>query len=378
MPFRRVLPTLSVGAALALAACGSDDGAAGSGGAAGVDAGGAAGVDAGGAAGAAAGGASGGSSGGGGLGAAGSGGAAGAASGGAGSGGTAAGGAGGSTGSGGTASGGTGGGAGSSLRLFGFGKNDVDRVKIRIDDETNALPGPPADIGATDFSVEFWMRASASDNTSGSIACSGYAWINGNIIVDRDRFNQGRAFGISVAAGRVVFGVINANSSSNTICSTTNVLDQAWHHVAVQRRRSDGRLWIFIDGKNEAEQDGPDGDISYPDNGVPGNHCGGPCNFSDPFLVIGAEKHDAGTAYPSYSGHFDELRLSNTLRYSADFTRPSGAFSADANTVGLYHFDEGSGTVAGDSSGASGGPSPGLLKVGGTPVGPIWSSATPF
>ena len=75
-------------------------------------------------------------------------------------------------------------------------------------------------------------------------------------------------------------------------------------------------------GVGGRQGDGPDGDISYPDDGVPGNFCGGPCNNSDPFLVIGAEKHDAGAAYPSYRGRFDELRVSSVLRYAANFPRP--------------------------------------------------------
>jgi hypothetical protein len=50
----------------------------------------------------------------------------------------------------------------------------------------------------------------------------------------------------------------------------------------------------------------------------------------------------------------------------------------DASTVGLHHFDEGTGTQALDGSGAAGGPSHGTLSVGGNPSGPEWSGASPF
>lgn len=285
----------------------------------------------------------------------------------------------GATGNGGSAgSGGSGGGrTSSSLRFYGTGQGDVDRVKIRIDDETNNQPGPPVDVGSQDFTIEFWMKASAANNSAGAISCGGYDWINGNIIVDRDRYNQPRAFGVSIAGGVFVFGVITG-SGSETICGSTSVLNDAWHHIAVQRRRSDGRLWLFVDGANQAEADGPDGDLSYPDNGVPGNYCGGPCDFSDPFLVIGAEKHDAGSAYPSYDGYFDELRISSSLRYTTPFATPTGPFASDNDTLGLYHFDEGTGTDALDTSGASGGPTNGVLSVGGPANGPTWSTDAPF
>ncbi len=266
-----------------------------------------------------------------------------------------------------------------SLRFHGNGVGDVDRVKIRVDDPATTLPGPAADVGATDFTIEFFLRASAAENTAPAVACgANIEWIYGNIVLDRDRYNQDRKFGVSIAGGAVVFGVSGESTGDRTICGTTNVLDGAWHHVAVARRRSDGRLTLFVDGTLEAEADGPDGDVSYPDGGVPGDFCGGPCVESDPFLVVGAEKHDAGPQFPSFSGWVDELRLSTTLRYAADFAPPAAPFAPDSATAALYHFDEGTGDAIGDSSGAAGGPSPGERRFGGSPAGPEWSSETPF
>jgi chitodextrinase len=265
------------------------------------------------------------------------------------------------------------------LRFYGHGITapDLDRVKIQIDDPANSNPGPPADIGAQDFTLEFWMRGTQTDNPSSAIACgANNNWINGNTIVDRDRFNQDRDYGISVAGGRIAFGIGGQGTGEYTICSTASVLDNAWHHIAAQRRRSDGFLYLYIDGILQASADGPDGDISYPDNGVPGNFCNGPCTNSDPYIVIGAEKHDAGSQYPSYNGFFDELRISNTLRYTSNFTRPLSPFTTDANTMALYHFNEGSGDVIADTSGVSGGPSNGTRRFGGSGTpGPAWQTS---
>jgi hypothetical protein len=269
--------------------------------------------------------------------------------------------------------------SGYSLRFYGNGVNDIDRVKIQIDDPASSTPGPPADVGAEDFTLEFWMKSLQSDNSAGAISCGeNYFWINGHIVFDRDRYNQNRTYGVSIAGGVLVFGVLGADNIPRTICGTTRLLDEQWHHVAVQRRRSDGWMWLYVDGDLEAQADGPEGDISYPDNGVPGNFCGGPCLDSDPYLVIGAEKHDAGSGYPSFSGWLDEVRLSNTLRYTGSFTPLSKPFVSDNQTVALYHFDEGGGNAVIDASGASGGPSPGLRRYGGSPAGPDWSTDTPF
>lgn len=57
----------------------------------------------------------------------------------------------------------------------------------------------------------------------------------------------------------------------------------------------------------------------------------------------------------AYFGHrldgvLDEVRISQSARYSKDFN-PELRFSSDTNTLALYHFDEGAGDVLKDSSG---------------------------
>jgi glucose/arabinose dehydrogenase len=261
--------------------------------------------------------------------------------------------------------------AATSLRFHGNGSGDIDRVKVPIDDPANANAGPPADVGAADFTLEFWMKAAAADNPAGSVPCGANVdWINGNIVVDRDRFGLDRKFGVSVAGGTLVFGVSGDGTGDLTICGSRPALDSSWHHVAVDRRRSDGRMRIWVDGILDAEADGPDGDVSYPDDATP-------AASNDPFLVFGAEKHDAGVQFPSYDGFLDEIRVSTVLRYTSPFTRPNAPFAADGDTVALYRLDEGTGDLVADVSGAAGGPSHGQRQFGGSPAGPEWSTDVP-
>ena len=116
-------------------------------------------------------------------------------------------------------------------------------------------------------------------------------------------------------AGVVVFGVSGDGTGDLTICGARGVLDDRWHHVAVERRRADGWMWLFVDGVLEAQADGPDGDVSYPDDATAADP-------NDPFLVLGAEKYDAGAAY---DGFLEEVRISSALRYTSVFTRPKSA-----------------------------------------------------
>ncbi len=257
---------------------------------------------------------------------------------------------------------------GFSLRYHGNGWGGIDRVLIPIDD-----PARPADVGAADLTIEWWMKALPGENPSASCTPGGDDWRLGNTLLDRDVFGPGEYgdYGISLAGGRLAFGV-SVGSTGTTLCGSTNLADGAWHHVAVTRAIADGRLRIFVDGSLDAEADGPDGDLSYQDGRTT-------THPADPFLVIGAEKHDLDfLTYPSFSGWIDELRLSNTLRYTGNFTRPAARFSTDASTVGLYHFDEGVGNLLNDASGAAGGPANGTRYYGGSINGPEWTDDSPW
>jgi len=269
---------------------------------------------------------------------------------------------------------------GFSLRYYGNGYGDLDRVKVAIDDPTTTVAGPPSDVGSTDFTLEWWMKAPAGENPAALPACGADdSWRLGNVLIDRDRFNQNGDYGVSLGGGRIVFGVTGADGSQRTLCGTASLADGAWHHVAVQRRVSDGWMSIYVDGALDAEVDGPDGDISYPDDATPLNLCGAggtSACANDPYLVFGAEKHDQlRSTYLSFHGWLDEIRLSTVLRYAASFTRPAARFATDPSTVGLWHFDEGYGNVIHDDS-VPNGPSLGDRNYGGVTNGPEWTDDT--
>lgn len=58
-----------------------------------------------------------------------------------------------------------------------------------------------------------------------------------------------------------------------------------------------------------------------------------------------------GSAGEGFPGRIDEMRISNSVRYTgASFTVPTASFVTDGNTMALWHFDEGTGTSAADSS----------------------------
>lgn len=261
---------------------------------------------------------------------------------------------------------------GTSIRFFGTGSNDVDRVKIPLVDAAGA--SRPVNVGATDFTIEFWIKGFAADNptapcTPGQLPKD--AWINGAIVIDRDVFGSGDFgdFGVSLFDGHIAVGVGRGDSGA-TLCGAHKVLDGYWHHVAITRRWSDGELRLFVDGVLDRQipaNTGTSGNVSY--------NVTRATNFpnSDPFLVLGGEKHSLG-GYRSFNGWLDELRISRTVRYTGNFLPPRFRFQPDGNTVALYHFDEGTGTTIGDAAGASAG----LLKPSAAGAAAHWSADTPF
>lgn len=256
---------------------------------------------------------------------------------------------------------------GYAIKFNGNGINDIDRIKIPVDN-----PETPVDVGQNDFTIEWWMKANDSDNSAGNCISSSDGWINGNIIIDRDVYGNGDYgdFGISLFNNGIAFGLNNGTTGAG-LCGNTKVDDGNWHHIAVTRSADTGEMKLFVNGILDAQINGPTGNISYR-NGRSTDYP------NDRFLVLGAEKHDAGPQYPSYNGEIDELRISNNIRYTTNFTRPSSPFNSDSNTLALYHFDEGEGTTVYDSN-QNGTTTNGQIFYGGNPAGPIYVvSSVPF
>jgi cysteine-rich repeat protein len=125
--------------------------------------------------------------------------------------------------------------------------------------------------------------------------------------------------------------------------------NNAWHHVAGCRTINGSQVTytVYFDGQ-------PAGSVTGSTSAI--------AAASLPYI--------GGVAYvqDGLSGSIDELRISNTLRYVGAFT-PERRFSADASTIALFHFDEGSGTTATDSS---------ANALTATLVGTSWSQDTGY
>jgi hypothetical protein len=109
-----------------------------------------------------------------------------------------------------------------------------------------------------------------------------------------------------------------------------------WNHVAGMFDAATNQITLSINGVLY-----PPSDFSY----------SGFYSSSSQQFAIGVNSYDFTGPFP---GRIDEARVSDSVRYTADFTPPAGNFTTDANTVGLWHFDEAAGATSfGDDSGNS-------------------------
>lgn len=101
-----------------------------------------------------------------------------------------------------------------------------------------------------------------------------------------------------------------------------------WYHLAVVANRSANEVKFYVDGQLIATRSRNDANwpiSSGNDIAVIGKRC----NTSSPLSLVNP-----------YSGLLDEVRISNTIRYTSNFTPQTTPFEPDANTKLLLHFDE--------------------------------------
>lgn len=242
-----------------------------------------------------------------------------------------------------------------SIRFNGNGA-DVNRIRIPLENGTIQYP---VNVGANSFTVEAWIKAQYSENTTTATDVR-YT----NIIYDRDSYGEqrGHVLGLTRNSSKLVLAFGQAGSSGDwqTILSTTNIGDNNWHHIAFTRNISNGLVRLFIDGIQEASGTYDTTNWSFP----AGHNVGS--GQDNQYLILGCEKHDVGYYF---NGEIDELRISNSVKYASTF-QPARYNSIDGDTVALFSFDEGSGTSTIDSANSQ----TGTLLVGGSPSGPIWNT----
>jgi hypothetical protein len=128
---------------------------------------------------------------------------------------------------------------------------------------------------------------------------------------------------------------INFNGTLQIVDATAALPQNTWSHLAVTLDAATSTATIYIDGVASGSTGGFTNRLS--DLGATVNDWLGQSEF-------------AGDPY--YNGNIEELRISDVVRYTADFAPvPQVQFTPDPSTVALFHFNEGSGQFTADATG---------------------------
>jgi hypothetical protein len=139
-----------------------------------------------------------------------------------------------------------------------------------------------------------------------------------NVLVSSDPKASSRHWEIYSYAGRGTFSAYLPGYEPSEVVSKKNICDGKWHHVAMT---FDGKeVALFVDGSKVREQR-----VKPRAGGKP---------VSGPLSVGQAID---GTAHIGCDGLIDEVRLSRVIR---PIVLPTAAPAVDADTIGLWRFDD--------------------------------------
>jgi len=165
------------------------------------------------------------------------------------------------------------------------------------------------DIGNGNFTIEYWFNCgnTSDDEYSASLAQSEYNGSSSNTAFNIYHYVQGIR----------IFNRISGGYSSLYNTSSLWTAD-TWHHFAwVREGTGSNENKIYIDGTLAGSA------FTNAANYTAGQH-----------WIIGSNMNGGfGTPEYGFSGYLSNVRVSNTARYTANFTTPTARLEKDVNTI---------------------------------------------
>ncbi|MEI6462589.1 MAG: LamG-like jellyroll fold domain-containing protein [bacterium] len=166
-----------------------------------------------------------------------------------------------------------------------------------------------------DFTVESWVNLQNGSGTYQPI-----------VIGKTGGTNEWRLY--FQYGSKPFFSVAYSGGTNATARGSVGISQNVWHHIAATFTASTKTARLFVDGT----------EVDY--TGTNGLHTNGSGTYNDASssLIIGSKPSAITNDY--FQGSLDELRISDTVRYSGNFTPSNSNFIPDSNTKLLYHLDE--------------------------------------
>jgi hypothetical protein len=195
-----------------------------------------------------------------------------------------------------------------------------------------------------DFTIEAWVKLSSIPNVT--------YWWDGFPVFWSDLDSQANDFSAALMNGKFWF-VTGSPGGDGLLSSRSEVPLSQWVHLAVSRTMSTGAVTIFVNGQPDASGIGTTAALT-----------------EQPALWLFCE-----SASRFAPGLVDEMRAWNFARTQADIqaTMHKRLTGAEPGLVGCWHFDEGEGDAASDSSPIG---NPFALGSGTGTTSPAWVVST--
>ena len=170
-------------------------------------------------------------------------------------------------------------------------------------------PNSELDIGAGNFTIEYWFNCenTSSGEYSTSVATSEYNGSSSNTAFTIYHYVQGFRIFNRISGGYT--SIFNTSSSWTA---------SKWHHFAwVREGTGSNENKIYVDGTLSGSA------FTNAANYTAGQHWLIGSNFNGGF----------GSPEYGFSGYLSNVRVSNTARYTANFTVPTTRLEKDTNTI---------------------------------------------
>lgn len=183
-------------------------------------------------------------------------------------------------------------------------------------DDAILVPSGVASVGQGPFTIECWFKAHNFAGRRGLVTKT-----------------QNSEYGFFVSDGVLTFSNhLGGHYRNNRVADALEV--GSWHHVAAVYDGNATR--VYLDGRLVSTE-GVDNAWERRTNDMP--------------LIIGADPDGGGNPMSFFEGQIDEVRLSDTARYTGERFIPEHRLESDADTLALYAFDRSMGPYVLDESG---------------------------
>ena len=173
-----------------------------------------------------------------------------------------------------------------------------------------SIPGSSDFRFSGEFTIEGWVRGPSLSTAGDIFSIYGGAGGAGDA-----------GFQIFVGNGSISAHFSNDGSAWTSSTPSYSFSNNTWYHLAVVRDSSDDIL-VFVDGVQQGSAVSFTGTIQTPS--------------SHDTLAFGKRPDNINNVF---TGYLDEIRISNTARYTSGFTPSTTAFVNDSNTKLLIHSD---------------------------------------